>query len=91
MELYAPLYPKALGSSPVTDFPILFLISFLICCVIELYRIGFKRWLDIQSVYRFNFNFVLHLNKTGVGKKISHDRLLVDVKHSIVFIKINRP
>ena len=69
MELYAPLYPKALGSSPVTDFPILFLISFFICYVIELYRIGFKHLLDIQSVYRFNFNFVLHLNKIGVGKE----------------------
>ena len=69
MELYAPLYPKALGSSPVTNIPILFLISFFICYVIELYRIEFKKLLDIQSVYRFNFNFVLHLNKIGVGKE----------------------
>ena len=50
VELYAPLYPKALGSSPVTDFPILFLISFFICYVIKLYRIEFKKLLDIQSV-----------------------------------------
>ena len=69
MELYAHLYPKALGSSPVTDFPILFLISFFMCYVIEFYRTGFKKLLDIQSVYRFNFNFVLHLNKIGVGKE----------------------
>ena len=68
--MYAPLYPKALGSSPVTDVPILFVIFFFfICDVIVLYRIEFKRLLDIQSVYRFRFNFVLNLNKTGVGKE----------------------
>ena len=44
-------------------------IFFLICYVIELYRIEFKRLLDIQSAYRFKFNFVLNLNKTGVGKE----------------------
>ena len=72
MELYAPLYAKALGSSPVTDFPILFLIFFFfICCVIDLYRIGFKRWLDIQNMYRFIFNFVLHLNKKELEKNLS--------------------
>ena len=46
----------------------------MLCYVIELYRIGLKRLLDIQSVYRFNFDFVLHLNKNGSWKRISHDR-----------------
>ena len=41
----------------------------MLCYVIELYRVGFKRLLDIQSVYRFKFTFVLNLNITGVGKE----------------------
>ena len=35
----------------------------------ELYRVGFIRLLDIQSVYRFKFTFVLNLNITGVEKE----------------------
>ena len=58
VKLYARLYLDAMGSSPVTDFTILFVIYFFfICYAIELYRIGFKRLLDIQSVYHLNFHF----------------------------------
>ena len=63
----------------------------MLCYVIELYRIGLKRLLDIQSVYRFNFDFVLHLNKTGVGKESLMTAYWWMKKHSIVVFAINRP